>query len=128
VRKTRFGTIFDHFVIVEHRKTRTGVNSVAIADRTNIYYIILYIRKYRIRRMTFHEHTIFRVRIVCIYRHEFAVSTLYLVHILLYPNTSRFREIVGVHRVQLNRKPSTTKSDTTSIIIFLKRAPTYIAQ
>lgn len=105
MRKTRFGTIFDHFVIVEHRKTRTGVNSIAITDQTNIYYILYYLRKYRTRRMTFHERTIFRIRIVCMYRHEFAVSTLYLVHILLYPNTSRFREIVDVHRVQLNRKP-----------------------
>jgi len=88
VRKTRFGTIFDHFVIDEYRKTRTGVNSIAIADQTNIYYILYYLRKYRTRRMAFHERTIFRIRIVCMYRHEFVVSTLYLDLYIIISDTS----------------------------------------
>jgi len=48
VLKTCFGTSFNHFVIVGRRKTRTGANAIAIADRTNIYsniIILLYIRE-----------------------------------------------------------------------------------
>jgi len=106
VRKTRFGTSFDHFVIVGRRKTRTGANPIAIADRTNIYYIIYTKILLRTRWVTFHKRTIFWVRrvcaCVCVLTRICSFDTLpdpyiIIIVIILYPNTSRFHEIVGVH-------------------------------